>query len=64
MLLAERLRYGYVARDFPVEETLTISLGVASYRKGHQANDILSDADDALYRAKRNGRNQVAQEKL
>ena len=64
LLLAERLRYGYATRDFTAVGGLTVSIGVASYHEGCQAEDLLSTADNALYRAKRNGRNQVAQEML
>lgn len=37
---------------------ITVSLGVAEY-KGEKYNQVLIDADDALYRAKENGRNRV-----
>jgi diguanylate cyclase (GGDEF)-like protein len=43
------------------EITITISLGVTEYtaqRNSLQA--VISDADQALYKAKQNGRNQVA----
>lgn len=37
---------------------ITISVGVAEY-KGEKYNQVIIDADDALYRAKKNGRNRV-----
>lgn len=39
--------------------TMTCSFGVAQYRKGDDAETLLSRADDALYRAKEAGRNRV-----
>lgn len=38
---------------------ITISLGVAAYQAGEQGDDLISHADQALYTAKANGRNQV-----
>ena len=45
--------------------TVTISLGVASVPRSrvHNAKELIVAADKALYRAKRNGRNQVQAEK-
>lgn len=37
----------------------TISLGVASFRDGDDIDAVVRRADEALYRAKRNGRNRV-----
>lgn len=57
-VFAERLRQ-------QVEETrlhglaVTISLGIAEYRRGDSAEEILARADGALYWAKRSGRNRV-----
>ena len=42
--------------------TITLSLGVALYRPGEPIADLVRRADDALYFAKRNGRNRVASE--
>lgn len=65
--LAERLRAGIAAlaiphRGSPVAGVVTISLGVAvlAPQRDGTPHDIVALADAALYRAKQNGRNQVA----
>jgi hypothetical protein len=42
-----------------IEETLevTVSAGVAMYKKGSSVEDLLKAAAEALYKAKENGRN-------
>lgn len=61
--LADRLRT--VVESFPVpidngELVVTISLGVAQRFPHHtQAEDLIGEADELLYRAKQNGRNQA-----
>ena len=42
------------------EGLVTVSVGVAEFRPGPEAEDVLVAADRALYRAKASGRNQVA----
>ena len=42
--------------------SITISVGVAEYRRGEKAEDLIQRADNALYRAKNQGRNQVVVE--
>lgn len=42
-----------------VLDTITASFGVALAKTGDNLESLLTRADDALYRAKRNGRNQV-----
>ena len=37
----------------------TVSIGIASYTSQEDANQVLADADIALYKAKHSGRNQV-----
>lgn len=39
---------------------ITMSVGVAEYKKGEAIEDLINRADGALYTAKDNGRNQVA----
>ena len=58
-LLAEKLRKSLQEHRFPVVETKTASFGVATFRKGDTAKDMVARADSALYQAKHYGRNQV-----
>jgi diguanylate cyclase (GGDEF)-like protein len=58
----ERIRIALQARDWGgVAPGLaqTVSAGVASFRKGETVEDLLHRADQALYEAKRAGRNRV-----
>ena len=56
--LAQRLRKG-IAKHATAKKSLTISIGVAENCVGDSAESLLDRADNALYRAKREGRNQV-----
>lgn len=42
--------------------TLSISVGATSLKSGEDQDDLLGRADQALYHAKNNGRNQVISE--
>ena len=63
--VAERLRRRIAAEPFPIEQgnkmvDVTISIGIATLESQHDnAAQILKRADQALYRAKRDGRNRV-----
>jgi len=60
-LLAERLLEAI--RQNPISGVpVTLSLGVACYRQGDTVAALLSRADEAMYRAKAGGRNQVVLE--
>lgn len=48
-----------IRRTIEQKAGVTISIGVASFRPGLSAVQILKEADDALYRAKANGRNRL-----
>lgn len=64
MFVADRIRLAVQATKFsgPLAKLgLTVSLGVASFSPEHtpSVDDFIKLADDALYRAKTNGRNRV-----
>ncbi len=60
-IVADRIRERIEGTTFdePPGLTVTASFGVAQLQPGATAADTLRDADEALYRAKRNGRNRV-----
>jgi len=55
--VAERLRKAIAARTFAGSIASTISIGIAGLGKDMDADRLLKAADEALYRAKRAGRN-------
>ncbi len=58
-VLAERLRERIAEVDFPVVKHITVSIGVAECMIGEPSEKWFKRADDALYRAKACGRNQI-----
>jgi two-component system cell cycle response regulator len=66
-MVAERLRQSVETTPFPISRAphqinVTISIGMASTHPNETADDLLHRADQALYRAKREGRNRVIAE--
>lgn len=59
MTLAERLRDRVATAVFLDGKTITVSIGVAECLPGQTWEQCLKRADEALYRAKAGGRNQV-----
>lgn len=57
--LAEKLRKVVSSEDILDNKKITISLGVAEINESDTADDWVTRADDALYKAKGSGRNQV-----
>ena len=55
--LAEQLRTLIEANELVPDQAVTISLGVAALRENESAQDWLHRSDEALYQAKRAGRN-------
>ncbi len=56
---AENLRKIFAKTTFKDIGSKTASFGVAAYLPGENRNSLVQRADDALYRAKNNGRNRV-----
>lgn len=58
-ILAERIRKKVESYKFDKIKTITISLGLALFEKDDTENSVIKRADDALYNAKKRGRNRV-----
>ena len=63
-MVAERLRRRIAGEPFPIQQSarrveVTISIGLATLGREEGASGLLKRADQALYRAKRDGRNRV-----
>jgi two-component system cell cycle response regulator len=63
-MVAERLRRRIASEPFPIQQgartiEVTISVGIAALGPNDTAATVLKRADQALYRAKRDGRNRV-----
>ncbi len=57
--LCERLRQRIEDHNFGLIRPITISLGLCEYSEGCKIDTLISHADNAMYRAKRQGRNQT-----
>lgn len=59
MALAERIRRRVEQLDFGEMGGLTLSVGIGCLAPGQSAAELVAQADQAMYRAKRLGRNQI-----
>jgi len=57
--IAERLRERIADAQWPVSLRITCSFGVAEWHQGEDLNEGIRRADEAMYRAKQNGRDRV-----
>lgn len=58
-ILANKLRLAVDNFRFPKVDNLTISIGISTFMKTDSFSDLFKRADQGLYSAKENGRNQV-----
>ncbi len=58
--LAENIRKTVDLHHFETINHITISLGVAQYKPNSSIEDVVQEADTALYRSKEEGRNRVS----
>ena len=58
-VIAERLRERIAAATWPGDLHVTCSFGVAEWHRGEDLNDGIKRADEAMYRAKQEGRDRV-----
>ena len=63
-LLAEKIRVVIERYDFGLNENLTASFGVSYYINNDSPDQVMKRADNALYLAKKRGRNRVDMEKI
>lgn len=57
--VAERMHASLKRFKHPKAGNITVSMGVATHRPGDDVKTLVERADEALYRAKRNGRNRT-----
>lgn len=57
--LAEKIQSVIERYDFPHIHTMTCSFGISESREGDRIENVVGRADNALYRAKEEGRNRV-----
>lgn len=63
-VVAENLRHAVEVYPFELEQQLTISIGVGKLKKNQIIHETIGYIDEALYEAKRNGRNQVCRAEI
>ncbi|MBN2286297.1 MAG: cache domain-containing protein [Tissierellales bacterium] len=57
--VAERIRKKIASMALSVDSDITISGGVVEWKKGESIKELIKRADDAMYEAKRTGKNRI-----
>lgn len=58
-IVAENLRHGVEVYPFELEQPITISIGIGKLKKTQNIHETIGYIDEALYEAKKSGRNKV-----
>jgi len=58
--VAEKIRAYIAAQKYIDRETITISIGVESYRENYDFNTFYASVDELLYKSKHSGKNRVS----
>lgn len=61
--VGEKIRSSVAAEPLPMRVTVSIGIAAMPYSQFNSAQDLLRGADEALYRAKHDGRNRVVSER-
>ena len=59
LVLASKIKEAIKAHQFKIVNSITISIGLTQYKEGDTKEEILKKADDALYLAKKAGRDLI-----
>lgn len=57
--LAEAMRQAVENGDYPITLAITLSIGISGSRANDHARNVFKLVDDAMYRAKKTGKNQI-----
>jgi diguanylate cyclase (GGDEF)-like protein len=57
--ILELVQSGDILKSLGYSGTSSVSIGIAEYRQGSASENLVADADHALYDSKRSGRNTV-----
>ena len=57
--IGEAIRVAVAMGDYPVTAEITLSIGISSTRADYNPNSLFESVDEAMYQAKRAGKNRI-----